>query len=288
MTKSNRNSLFILTGIFLLISIASFSGIIDDSWLYRDSNEMMFSKTIDASLTMLLSEAYMSESSVIMDTASVGFVLTKSLIDPDLIQNSGDEFSLNTVNFCTFHSAEAIPEELQSCIICILGDDVNPQTSEPMAAGQFDLPTGYTPSSTIMIEITSTAFPGANSVLDIVNAEIVVACGPEEGCTPGYWKQSQHFDSWVTYNTSDFFDEVFGVGPHITLLEALSVNGGGENALARHAVGGLLSAASPDVVYDLLESEVISMTQDAFNGISLVEETKDLFDLFNNAGCPLN
>ena len=32
-----------------------------------------------------------------------------------------------------------------------------------------------------------------------------------EGCTPGFWKQEQHFDSWVGFAPTDSFDAVFGV-----------------------------------------------------------------------------
>src|SRR5262245_29821740 len=41
---------------------------------------------------------------------------------------------------------------------------------------------------------------------------IPVECSPEEiaGCTPGYWKQSQHFDSWVGHSPNDSFEAVFG------------------------------------------------------------------------------
>ena len=57
-----------------------------------------------------------------------------------------------------------------------------------------------------------------------------------EGCTPGYWKQSHHFDSWPEgYTQSDYYDAVFGVTSSFggTLLEALKRGGGKEKALGR-------------------------------------------------------
>lgn len=124
-----------------------------------------------------------------------------------------------------------------------------------------------------------------------------VRCTPPppdaEGCTPGYWRQDQHFDSWVPtgYATSDDFEVVFGVNasfdPH-TLLDAVWLGGGGENALARHAVAALLNAAHPDVNYTYTVAQVIAMVQSAYNGTADVETTKDLFDAANNAGCDLN
>jgi hypothetical protein len=115
-----------------------------------------------------------------------------------------------------------------------------------------------------------------------------------KGCTPGYWKQPQHIDSWPSgYAPSDSYNVAFGVtssfGSGFTLLEALGLGGGGENALARHAVAALLNAAHPSVNYTYpTEAQVISMVQQAYQSGSY-EATKNLFDAANNTGtCPLN
>jgi hypothetical protein len=121
--------------------------------------------------------------------------------------------------------------------------------------------------------------------LSLVIAVPTSAC--EHGCTPGYWKQEHHFDSWVDYAPGDYFDEVFGVGQHITLLDALKAKGGGENALMRHAVAALLNAAHPEVVY-FPESLVIGDVQMWWEGIYTAEELKDFFEEYNEYGCPLN
>ena len=95
-----------------------------------------------------------------------------------------------------------------------------------------------------------------------------------EGCTPGYWKQTQHFDSWVGFQPGQFFDVVFGVDVTLrsggqgtvtnpTLLQALEATGGGVNALARHAVAALLNASNPDVESDFTVAQVIALVQDA-------------------------
>ena len=73
-----------------------------------------------------------------------------------------------------------------------------------------------------------------------------------EGCTPGYWKQPQHLDSWVPtgYDPGQSIYSAFEVGPSdIALLQALKLKGGGWNAFWRHAVAALLNAAHPDVLY---------------------------------------
>jgi hypothetical protein len=112
----------------------------------------------------------------------------------------------------------------------------------------------------------------------------------DEGCTPGYWKQSQHFDSWEGYATGDDFDTVFGVdlfSPDITLLQALNLGGGGVNALARHAVAALLNAASSGVDASLTEAEVIQLVQDAETSGDF-EAAKNTLAASNELGCPLN
>jgi hypothetical protein len=119
--------------------------------------------------------------------------------------------------------------------------------------------------------------------------------GGNEGCTPGYWKQSQHFDSWAFYTTSQSFNTVFGgtyFTPDITLLQALGRNGGGINALARHSVAALLNATNGTVDYpDEDTASIIADFQAAVaGGASTIEAQKNTFDRWNNGagGCPLN
>lgn len=130
-----------------------------------------------------------------------------------------------------------------------------------------------------------------------------VECGGNqaggEGCTPGYWKQEQHFDSWTLPFTIDtLFADVFdrdivvrGEGktliPNPTLLQALDANGGNVNAAARHAVAALLNAASGGVSYNMTVEGVIAAFQGAYPDGEL-DDVKDTFANFNEQGCPLN
>lgn len=110
-----------------------------------------------------------------------------------------------------------------------------------------------------------------------------------EGCTPGYWKQSQHFDSWAGYAPSDSFNAVFGVTASFnkTLVDALSQGGGGEKALGRHAVAALLNAVNGGVSYRFTVAEVIAIVQTAYETRNF-ERAKNEFELQNQMGCPLN
>lgn len=114
-----------------------------------------------------------------------------------------------------------------------------------------------------------------------------------QGCTPGYWKQPQHFDSWTVYTQTDTFDSVFGVSAFpasLTLLQALEQGGGGINALGRHAVAALLNAVSPNVNYPITSADVIASTQAAINSgnTTLIEQTKNQLESYNQLGCPIS
>ena len=132
-------------------------------------------------------------------------------------------------------------------------------------------------------------------VTKLVGKQWWVRCQPPlrvQGCTPGYWRQDHHFDSWVAtgYAPGDDFEAVFGVDasfdPH-TMLDAVWLGGGGEFALARHAVAALLNASSPDVDYFYSAADVIAGVQAAYASGDF-EPFKSALDFANNAGCPLN
>ena len=112
-----------------------------------------------------------------------------------------------------------------------------------------------------------------------------------EGCTPGYWKQEQHFDSYpAPYTSATLFNAVFDDVPEfagLTLPEVAALGGGGIYALGRHTVAALLSSASSGVDYDLTTAQVISMFNAAYPGGDL-EGLKNIFAGFNEQGCPLD
>jgi hypothetical protein len=114
---------------------------------------------------------------------------------------------------------------------------------------------------------------------------------PANGCTPGYWKQKHHYDSWVGYAPTDDFATVFGrVVPDATdLASALKLHGGGLNALTRHATAALLNASNPDVNQTAYETpaDVIAAFQAAYDSGDY-ETQKNLFEEANEEGCPLN
>jgi hypothetical protein len=117
---------------------------------------------------------------------------------------------------------------------------------------------------------------------------------PPAGCTPGYWKQDQHFDSYPGAISPSLLFDAAGVGgntfanafPGKTVLQVLWQGGGGLNALGRHAVAALLNAYQlPGSYYG--GNTVVNMFNDAYASGNY-ETTKNLFAAANEIGCPLN
>jgi hypothetical protein len=158
------------------------------------------------------------------------------------------------------------------------------------------VPTGYQLDSirvaggslyTGTTSVTLTSGDAGNVTVTFYNSELPTGGG--QGCTPGYWKQSHHFDSWPSqYSPHQAFSSVFANAfPGKTLVQVLGLGGGGLNALGRHTVAALLNAASSGVNYDLAAAAVISAFNAAYASGSY-ETQKNIFAGYNEQGCPLN
>lgn len=168
-----------------------------------------------------------------------------------------------------------------------------------VSGGSCTIVTSYTvlatDTSPLTNSVTVNASPaGFPNVITATATDSVVINPPQggEGCTPGYWKQDQHLDSWVGFSPDQTLESVFNVPDvlgldDVTLLEALELQGGGVNALLRHAVAALLNAASPGVDYDLTVAQVIAATNAALASGNY-EAQKNIFAGLNEQGCPLN
>lgn len=107
-----------------------------------------------------------------------------------------------------------------------------------------------------------------------------------QGCTPGYWRQSHHFDNWVGFSPADDFGEVVDRDVELSLRRTISAQGGDLYALLRHTTAALLNAANPEVNYPYTVEEVVELFQNAYDA-GEYEWAKDLLDEANNLGCPL-
>ena len=111
-----------------------------------------------------------------------------------------------------------------------------------------------------------------------------------EGCTPGYWKQTQHFGNWPVALNTTFAMAGMNFGYTGTLLSGLGANGGGVNALARHAAAAYLNSLSGDVDFAYTTAQVIAIANGTGIYSSLtIEQRKDLLAAANEGvgGCPL-
>jgi hypothetical protein len=121
-----------------------------------------------------------------------------------------------------------------------------------------------------------------------------------EGCTPGYWKQDQHFDSWTTYTQNQTVENVFDVPNSLglddtTLLQALQGGGGpgltgGATILLRAGTAALLNSTSAGTDYQLTTAQVIAQVNAALasNSRQAMLDLATTLDRYNNAGCDLN
>ena len=139
------------------------------------------------------------------------------------------------------------------------------------------------------------AYGGSGAIDDIVICPL-----PDEGCTPGYWKN--HLGAWAAtgYSPNQTLESVFDVPDaygldDVTLLAALSLGGGsGTTAAAgmllHHAVAALLNASNPDVDYPRTTAQIIADVNAALatNSRSTMLTLKSALDADNNLGCPLN
>ena len=118
-----------------------------------------------------------------------------------------------------------------------------------------------------------------------------------EGCTPGFWKGNavnKGASQWADpYDPTDLVSSVFVAPKNIgslTLLAGLQLGGGGVNALTRHAIAAVLSAAHPDIDYPLTVAEIVAAVNAAYasGDAGVIEDLKNVLDTFNNLGCGIS
>jgi len=128
-----------------------------------------------------------------------------------------------------------------------------------------------------------------------------------KGCTPGYWKQDQHFDSWVPtgLKPTDLVSKLYSNAylytldgkqmSKYTLVQALGFKGGtgltgAAQILLRAAVAAELNAKYSGMGYPLSAGAIITAVQNALasgNRGTMILLASQLDDL-NNLGCVLN
>ncbi len=113
-----------------------------------------------------------------------------------------------------------------------------------------------------------------------------------EGCSPGYFK---NHTSTPTYNRNQTLDAVLqtNVFPSsLTIGAALSLQGGGVNALARHAAAAILNSVALDGNYAYTISQLIAIFNQIEAGTLSIEAASNLLESKEDNGttitCPLS
>ena len=114
--------------------------------------------------------------------ADVDFELAKVQRSVDNIANNGDDYFVNLITACSFHTAQDIPGP--ATVICKLTDNRNDVKNADgtvtqhfggvIAEGRTFLPTGYVHDTKLIIPIVQTIYPDANDVQNIHDVKIVV------------------------------------------------------------------------------------------------------------------
>lgn len=298
------------------------NGTFDEKWVPFIRTAQMYnpsgyldSVSIDSASWSFLKNAYLLETLVgDIDSAYLDFTIESTRVSPTV----GHDFFRNEITECIFITDDTL--NFETCVICQL-TDIN---GVVVADGRTDVPNISPNADPIVIQIDNFWVEDARDVRNIHDVIIAVCDGEEggEGCTPGYWKQPQHFGSWPTSGTgSEFipfvggsfvtinpvvienggtkFSAVFGqnivitVGgdPHTeildpTLLQALKATGFGVGPLARHATAAWLNAEST-VMFDFSSTEVITKFNTAFLNGDFNEAIKNQLQDANESDCPL-
>jgi hypothetical protein len=204
-------------------------------------------------------------------------------------------------------------QDISHLDLCLSSTPPTPTPTNTATATATDTPTNTptpTPTDTATATPTNTATPTPTDTATATptNTPTPTATNtptntptpdPGDGCTPGYWRQSQHFDSWVGFTTNQTLESVFNVPDSFgldnhSLVQALQFNGGSGNkgaaqTLLRAAVAALLNSANSNVDYPLTTDQVIAAVNAALTGnrnamLTLAAQ----LDSYNNLGCPLN
>ena len=216
---------------------------------------------------------YATNSVIAMPTVAVGAC-------SDILQNVGDG---------PFQVTEtAVPNDVVTAITAVINYNLN---SHPPSNGLINSKLNLGTAEVFAVD-------GATTVVTFTNAFKPAA---DQGCTPGFYKQTQHFSSWTTYVPTQTVGSVFAnVDASLSgesLLQALQGGGGpgligGETILLRAAVAALLNASNTNVHYPLTAAQVISEVNAALATADrdTILQLATALDNDNNGpgGCPLS
>jgi len=191
-------------------------GIIDEKWIPFIRTAQMYdpsymdSVSIDSGSWSFLKNAYLLEALTgDIDSAYLDFTIDTTRVSPTV----GHDFFRNEITECIFTTDDTL--NFETCVICQL-TDIN---GIVVADGRTDVPNISPTADPIVVKIDNFWVEDARDVRNIHDVIIAVCDGEDggEGCTPGFWKQPQHFGFWAGFDPSDKYETVFGPGVDITV-----------------------------------------------------------------------
>ncbi len=164
-----------------------------------------------------------------------------------------------------------------------------------------------------LVRLLTAALFASLAFVAVPSASAVVV-GDSQGCTPGYWKQRHHFDSWQEAKPGQLFTTKFEIGTPtvdplngLTMLQALQGGGGGDLVGARRILARAAAAAFLNAAYDAPDGSamlfpwrrdvasdfrpaLVPTVRAAITGTNrqAMLNLAAWLDRDNNLGCPLN
>jgi uncharacterized repeat protein (TIGR01451 family) len=237
------------------------------------------------------------------------FTVTKVCLTPAVTPGEDAEFEITITNTGDVDLIIDTDETEIGTDVSLVVDQVI-QVTVVRTAGDTDV------ENTITVTATVPGHPEINPIVLSASDTCTVEVPGNEGCTPGFWKNNadkHDASAWCDLFAPvggdppvyPLFETVFGItlpeplrakGKAVyenpTLLDALNANGGGINALARHATAALLNACSDCVNYASNDpGYIIGEVQATINGEEdalSISELHSMFADWNEAGCPVN
>jgi len=201
----------------------------------------------------------------------------------------------NETNECAVVTDDQFPGGFPFGMDPICDSDSTSYMQTITVPSDFECPGQYQVDNEAVVTPTDAGPPDDDDASVVIDVE----CAPPggEGCTPGFWRQTQHsaeFNAAIAAlgGVTDFHtlfgltSAQTGLDSGLTMLQAVNLGGGGANLIARHGAAALLNAAHPGVDYAYTEAEVIAAVQAAFGVGTSSISIADLIAA-NEAGCPL-
>ena len=202
------------------------------------------------------------------------------------------------VNYILNHKGDATKTDIQEAFWHLLNDYPYDSITKTAQLLVDSAKNDYIPQPGDLIAILAEPIQTEKRPWPFQFAFLQVRLPPQEGLTPGYWK---NHDNWpAPYVPSTFLNETFKnasiyMPTSDTMLDALKYKGGdGEigaaEILLRAAVAAVLNARYPTINYPVLEADLIAEVNDALasHNRDTMLGLKDILDDYNNLGADIS